>query len=221
MCIQAKKRERKKKPPPTMFIKLPRIAPSLIKLKPGNCPSEEKVGNAQCFWLGQGQGSCPARPTVTQRSPSASRGRVARGGRARTRPGARSSTCLVPQDNARAALVSPPHSLPSSAPWSFNPPRLGPLLSSSLGTQGKATWELQHAGEGRDSRACAGAAAGIGTDKHHLTRFSLRVLSNSRCTRSSPGHCLLRPQGGTLSYGMTQMSCPCSSRPRKRCPEGI
>lgn len=40
-----------------MFIKLPRIAPSLVKLKPGNCPSEDKVCNATSFWLGQGQGA--------------------------------------------------------------------------------------------------------------------------------------------------------------------
>ena len=87
--------------------------------------------------------AAPACLTAAQRNPGVSRGRVPRGewegqrpcppglgSPPWTQPGVCSSTCSVPQVNAGATLVSPPHSLPSSAPQSFNPPWLGPLLSS-------------------------------------------------------------------------------------------
>lgn len=96
-----------------MFLKLPRIASSLAKLEPGNCPLEEKVGDECKVSLvvqGQGTGACSSPRSVPggwegQRccpllgQPSGDMG---------TWPGVCFSTGLVLQAKAGAQLVPPP-----------------------------------------------------------------------------------------------------------------
>lgn len=133
-CVFKLKKEKKKKSPHRMFLKLPRIASSLAKLEPGNCPLEEKVGNECKVSLvvqGQGTGACSSPRSVPggwegQRccpllgQPSGDMG---------TWPGVCFSTGLVLQAKAGAQLVpsSFSHSFPGSAPSSFHPAVCSPL----------------------------------------------------------------------------------------------